>query len=71
MIRNESISTQARLLYVPAADHRPDEKRPIFHTAETFPRYLGDHMGPDYRPNADTKGYNVSEPIGYIDQAQT
>ena len=26
-------------------------------------------MGPDYRPNADTKGYNVSEPIGYIDQA--
>lgn len=58
----------ARLLYVPAADHRPDEKRPIFHTAETFPRYLGDHMGPDYRPNADTKGYNVSEPIGYIDQ---
>ena len=65
------VSSQARLLYVPAADHQPDEKRPIYHSAETFPRYLGDHMGPDYRPNADTKGYNVSEPIGYIDQAQT
>ena len=27
-------------------------------------------MGPDYGPNADTKGYNMSEPIGYIDQAR-
>ena len=26
-------------------------------------------MGPDYRPDADTKAYNLSDPIGYIEQA--
>mmetsp|Transcript_59209 Transcript_59209/g.138685 ORF Transcript_59209/g.138685 Transcript_59209/m.138685 type:complete len:587 (-) Transcript_59209:132-1892(-) len=63
-----SPTNDARLLYVPAAEHGPDAKRPIYYTAELFPRYLGYHRGPAYEPNADTKSYNLSSPIGYIDQ---
>eukprot|EP00913_Durusdinium_trenchii_P009969 g9356.t1 len=37
---------------------------------ESFPRYLGSAMGPDYMPSSETTGYPVYEPIGYIDQVK-
>lgn len=58
----------ARLIYVPAQDYPAGSKRPIFYTPETFPRYLGSARGPDYEPNAETQGFNITVPIGYIDQ---
>jgi len=58
----------ARLLHVPGRKHASGSLRPIFYTAESFPRYLGDASGPAYEPNMDTRGYNISEPIGYIEQ---
>lgn len=64
------LKNDARLIYVPAKDHEPGSKRPIFYTGELFPRYLGDAQGPGYMPGANpaTAGYNISAPIGYIDQ---
>mmetsp|Transcript_120690 Transcript_120690/g.341273 ORF Transcript_120690/g.341273 Transcript_120690/m.341273 type:complete len:588 (-) Transcript_120690:143-1906(-) len=61
-------SNDARLIYVPARDNAPGSRRPIFYTAESFPRYLGSAMGPDYRPDADTASFNVTAPIGYIEE---
>jgi dipeptidase len=61
-------SNDARLIYVPAKHHAPGAKRPIFYSGESFPRYVGDARGPGYSPSPETKGYNVSKPIGYIDQ---
>lgn len=61
-------TNDARLIYVPAKDHEANAKRPVFYSGETFPRYLGDQQGPGYKPDADTQGYNTSQPIGYIDQ---
>lgn len=60
----------ARLIHVPAADHPAGAQRPIFYTPESFPRYLGSAMGPDYMPSSETTGYPVYEPIGYIDQVK-
>lgn len=62
------ITNDARLIYIPPMDHAPGSRRPIFYTAEVFPRYLGDAQGPGYKPNLDTAGYNISMPIGHIDQ---
>lgn len=64
------LKNDARLIYVPAKDHEPGSKRPIFYTGELFPRYLGDAQGPGYMPGANpaTAGYNISAPIGHIDQ---
>lgn len=58
----------ARLIYVPAADHPAGAMRAIFYTAETFPRYLGDSMGPGYELDDDTQAFNASKPIGHIEQ---
>mmetsp|Transcript_62716 Transcript_62716/g.183445 ORF Transcript_62716/g.183445 Transcript_62716/m.183445 type:complete len:581 (-) Transcript_62716:48-1790(-) len=60
-------SNDARLIYVPAADHAPGSKRPIYYTPESFPRYVGSSLGPDYEPNDDT-GPDVYKPVGFIDQ---
>lgn len=60
----------ARLIYVPAQDHAPGSKRPIFYTPESFPRYLGPAMGPGYTPGPDTAGFKQYEPIGYIDEVE-
>eukprot|EP00427_Karlodinium_veneficum_P034618 CAMPEP_0169278256 /NCGR_PEP_ID=MMETSP1016-20121227/54206_1 /TAXON_ID=342587 /ORGANISM="Karlodinium micrum, Strain CCMP2283" /LENGTH=581 /DNA_ID=CAMNT_0009365961 /DNA_START=61 /DNA_END=1806 /DNA_ORIENTATION=+ len=58
----------ARLIYVPAADHAPGTKRPIFYTGEAYPRYVGTAMGPGYERKDDNMEFNDTAPIGYIDQ---
>jgi len=61
-------ANDARLIYVPAADHTPGSKRPIFYSGEAYPRYVGTAMGPDYARSSETKRFNNTTPIGYIDQ---
>ncbi|MFH1868155.1 MAG: C69 family dipeptidase [Candidatus Omnitrophota bacterium] len=56
-----------RIIYVPAADHKPGSKRPVYYDEVAFEttrnRYIGTSRGPGY----DTPGpKNI--PIGYIDQ---
>lgn len=63
-------TNDARLIYVPAKHHRPGSKRPIQFSGEAYPRYVGKAMGPDYAPSPETRGYNISEPIGYIDEVE-
>ena len=66
----------ARLIYVPAAEHEPGSQRPVFYDAVslgeleeyasfTHRRYTGKARGPGY----DVPG-PVTEPIGYIPQAE-
>jgi len=57
----------ARLMYVPPANHPAGAQRPIFYANEQFPRFVSKAFGPDYFPNRET-GPNISVPIGYIPQ---
>jgi len=61
-------TNDARLIYVPAMDHTVGAKRPVFYSTESFPRYVGSWRGPGYEPDADTKQFNITKPIGFIDQ---
>jgi dipeptidase len=58
-----------RIIYVPARDHEPGSKRPVYYDACAFEavtvRYVGTNRGPGY----DTPGLPKTEPLGYIDQA--
>mmetsp|Transcript_106390 Transcript_106390/g.266574 ORF Transcript_106390/g.266574 Transcript_106390/m.266574 type:complete len:606 (-) Transcript_106390:92-1909(-) len=55
----------ARLCFVPAADHAPGSSRPIYWDKEDYPRFVGHGRGSCYEPAAGQKPY---EPIGYIPQ---
>lgn len=66
-----------RLVYVPAADHKPGEKRPVYYDAVslgskpkyhsyTLHRYVGDDRGPTY----DEPSKPPSIPLGYIPQVE-
>eukprot|EP00933_Yihiella_yeosuensis_P081048 TRINITY_DN94588_c0_g1_i1.p1 TRINITY_DN94588_c0_g1~~TRINITY_DN94588_c0_g1_i1.p1 ORF type:complete len:591 (-),score=109.31 TRINITY_DN94588_c0_g1_i1:30-1802(-) len=61
-------NNDARLIYVPAADYAPGSFRAVFYTPENYPRYVGPLRGPDYMPDDDTKAYNTTGIIGWIDQ---
>ncbi len=66
----------ARLMYVPAAEHEPGSQRPVYYDAVsigelpdyasfTYSRYTGNSRGPDYvAPEAPQ-----TEPLGFIPQA--
>jgi dipeptidase len=55
-----------RLVHIPARDHAPGSKRPIYWSPETFPRYVGFDRGADaYYPVGKQRAW---EPIGYIDE---
>ena len=57
-----------RIIYVPAADHKPGSKRPVYYDPVAFEvntvRYVGTSRGPGY----DTPGLPKTESLGYIDQ---
>ncbi len=57
-----------RIIYVPAADHKPGSKRPVYYDPCSFGgsniRYIGTSRGPGY----DTPGKPPTKPLGYIDQ---
>ncbi|MEW6364292.1 MAG: C69 family dipeptidase [Acidobacteriota bacterium] len=63
-----------RIIYVPAADHKPGEKRPVHYDASCYgampeygvglPRYVGTGRGPGYV----NKSLPPDTPIGYVDQ---
>jgi dipeptidase len=58
----------ARLIYVPAKDHVPGSLRPVFYSGEIYPRYVGHARGSGYAPDFDTRKYNITQPIGHIEQ---
>ncbi|MBN1683918.1 MAG: C69 family dipeptidase [Gammaproteobacteria bacterium] len=53
-----------RILYVPAADHKPGSMRAVYPYLDSYPRYAGSDRGPGY----ELKGYNATKPLGYIKQ---
>jgi len=55
----------ARLVYVPAADHLPGSTRNVYFAEEGFPRMVTSDFGPDYEP---TFGHKKSVPFGQIPQ---
>jgi len=66
-----------RLIYVPAADHPPGSKRPVYYDAVSIgpdtnynalitPRYVGTSRGPGYI----NKDYPDCIPLGYIPQVE-
>ena len=69
--------SDARLMYVPPADHQPGSQRPVYYDASCmgeipgyasfgYCRYAGDARGPDYVNAAVPQ----SVPIGYIPQVE-
>ncbi len=53
-----------RIIYVPAMDHKPGSKRPIYPFGSNYPRLVSKSRGPGY----DIHGYPETKPLGYIDQ---
>jgi len=61
--------TDPRLVHVPARDHAPGVKRPVYASPEDYPRYVGAARGVDaYLP---VDGQKPFEPIGYIDEVES
>ena len=59
----------ARLSYVPPADHAPGSMRPVWPDLEDNPRYVGDHRGDTYLPGVSVPPDTPpTEPIGHIPQ---
>lgn len=54
----------SRIVYVPARDHKPGSKRPVYKYQVAYPRVVTQHLGPGY----ETPGYPESEILGHIDQ---
>ena len=55
-----------RLVFVPAADHAPGSKRPVYPVLYMYPRLVCKDRGPGY----DIPGLNPTEPLGFIDQVE-
>jgi len=53
-----------RIVYVPAKDHKPGSKRPVYPYNVSYPRYVGKDRGLAY----DISSYPATKPLGYIDQ---
>jgi len=69
--------SDGRVIFVPAADYKPGEKRPVYYDDASLGhepqynktelrRYVGVSRGPGY----NTKDYPDSEPLGYIPQVK-
>lgn len=54
----------SRIIHVPAMDHPPNSKRPVYKYQVAYPRLVTKALGPGY----DTPDYPESEILGYIDQ---
>ncbi|NOZ23241.1 MAG: hypothetical protein GXP25_19375 [Planctomycetes bacterium] len=52
-----------RVLFAPAADHKPGAKRPVYKDSFVCPRYAGKSRG----PGDDTPGLPPTKPLGDID----
>lgn len=57
----------ARLCFVPAADHAPGSTRPIYWDTEEYPRFVGESRGSCYLPKPGEVPYT---PIGFIPQVE-
>lgn len=58
--------TDPRLVSVPAMDFSRGDRRPVFFSPESYPRYVGTARGiPEYFPKSDKEEF---KPIGYIPQ---
>ena len=54
-----------RIVHVPAMDHKPGDKRPVYTTGdEYYPRIVSQQRGPAY----DLVGYPETKVLGYIEQ---
>lgn len=53
-----------RIIYVPAMDHKPGCKRPIYPFNSNYPRFVSKVRGPGY----DIPGHLETKPLGHIDQ---
>ncbi len=54
----------SRIIHVPAMEHPPGSRRPVYKYQVAYPRVVTRDLGPGY----DTPGYPESEILGYIDQ---
>jgi dipeptidase len=60
--------TDPRLVKVPAMEYKPGDRRPVFYSPESYPRYVGHDRGiPEYYPKEGER-HQPFEPIGYIPQ---
>jgi dipeptidase len=67
MMTADAGDTDFRIIYVPAADHKENSKRPIYPRSGNgtkYPRFNGSSLGPNY----NIPSLKKSTPIGYIDQ---
>lgn len=55
--------SDARVAYIPAADHAPGSRRPIWPDTEDYPRFVGTSRGSVYAP---ILGQTETQPIGFI-----
>lgn len=53
-----------RVIYVPAADHAPADRRQVMKEDYPYPRFVTDQRGRGY----DTPGWPRTEPIGHVPQ---
>lgn len=56
-----------RMCYIPAADHKSGDMRPIYWDTEEYPRFVGNHRGPCYTAKP---GQTPSKAIGYIPEVE-
>jgi len=60
--------TDPRLVKVPASDHAPGDRRPIYFSPESYPRYVGTDRGiPEYYPK-EGEPHAPFDAIGYLPQ---
>ena len=60
-------SCDSRLIYVPAKDHEPGSKRPVYECTHPYPRFVDADRAPGYAP---MDGQEPTEPLGYIPEVE-
>jgi len=58
-------ASDLRLVRVPAKDHEPGSRRPVYQMRSGYPRIVSESRGGDYTPKANQV---ETTPMGYIDQ---